>query len=129
MFGKHACKHPIISEVLEKYNVKGDPFQPLYSLSGGNQQKVLLIRELERIPRLVIAYRPSTSLDVLSIQMLINRLVELREKGTAILYIADDLEELLAVSDRIAVISRGRIVASLDAEKASVNEIAKYMVS
>ena len=61
--------------------------------------------------------------------MLINRLVELREKGTAILYIADDLEELLAVSDRIAVISRGRIVASLDAEKASVNEIAKYMVS
>jgi len=78
---------------------------------------------------LVIAYRPSTSLDVLSIQMLINRLVELREKGTAIPYIADDLEELLAVSDRIAVISRGRIVASLDAEKASVNEIAKYMVS
>ena len=129
MFGKHICKHPVILKALEKYNVKGDPSQPLYSLSGGNQQKVLLIRELEKIPRLVIAYRPSISLDVLSTQMLIDKLVELREKGVAILYIADDLEELLAVSDRIVVISRGRIVASLDAEKTSVNEIAKYMVS
>ncbi|HIQ10391.1 MAG TPA: ATP-binding cassette domain-containing protein [Pyrodictium sp.] len=128
MFGKHVCKHTMILNALKKYNVKGGPLQPLYSLSGGNQQKILLIRELEKTPKLVIAYRPSTSLDVLSTQMLINTLVELREKNAAILYVADDLEELLAVSDRIVVINRGRIVASLDAEKTSVNEIAKYMV-
>jgi len=128
LFGKHVCKHTMILKALKKYNVKGEPLQPLYSLSGGNQQKILLIRELEKVPRIVIAYRPSASLDVLSTQMLINRLVELREKGVAILYVADDLEELLAVSDRIVVINRGQIVVSLDAEKTSVDEIAKYMV-
>ncbi|HIP66249.1 MAG TPA: ATP-binding cassette domain-containing protein [Pyrodictium sp.] len=128
LFGKHVCRHTVLLEALKKYNVKGEPLQPLYSLSGGNQQKVLLIRELEKVPKLIIAYRPSSSLDVLSTQMLINRLVELREKGAAILYVADDLEELLAVSDRIIVINRGQIVANLDAERTSVDEIAKYMV-
>jgi simple sugar transport system ATP-binding protein len=80
------------------------------TLSGGNQQKVVLARELSENPDLIIAAHPTRGLDVGATEFVENRLLEQRARGAAILYISTELEEILNLSDRIAVIHRGEIM-------------------
>ena len=80
------------------------------TLSGGNQQKVVLARELSENPDLIIAAHPTRGLDVGATEFVENRLLEQRARGAAILYISTELEEILNLSDRIAVIHRGQIM-------------------
>jgi simple sugar transport system ATP-binding protein len=80
------------------------------TLSGGNQQKVVLARELSENPDLIIAAYPTRGLDVGATEFVENRLLEQRARGAAILYISTELEEILNLSDRIAVIHRGQIM-------------------
>jgi general nucleoside transport system ATP-binding protein len=85
------------------------PDAPIRLLSGGNIQKVILARVFDRDPRVVLANQPTRGLDVGATAQVHRRLLEARERGVAILLISEDLDELLALSDRVAVIARGRL--------------------
>jgi simple sugar transport system ATP-binding protein len=96
-------------------------------LSGGNLQKVILAREISAQPQLMVAVQPTRGLDVGAIESIQTLLLEQREAGTAVLLISEEMEELLALSDRIAVISEGRIMGIVDADKADINELGLMM--
>ena len=97
------------------------------SLSGGNIQKVVLARELSRQPRTLIAAQPTRGLDIGAMEYVHARLLEQRQAGTAILLISEDLDEVLALSDRIAVIFEGRIMGILDCEEATAERLGLLM--
>ncbi|MBA2568554.1 MAG: ABC transporter ATP-binding protein [Actinobacteria bacterium] len=97
--------------VLKAFDVRGGGPETLASaLSGGNQQKVVIAREVERDPRVLIAGQPTRGLDVGAIEFVHRRLVEERDEGRAVLLVSLELEEILSLSDRILVIYEGRIV-------------------
>ena len=100
---------------------------PVRTLSGGNQQKVALARELSRLPRVVIAFQPTWGLDPGATRFVIDSLLSLRESGTAVLYISSELEEVLAVGDRIGVLSGGRIADIVDRADADIERIGMAM--
>ncbi len=97
------------------------------SLSGGNQQKAIVGRELEQNPELLIAVQPTRGLDVGSIEYIHKRLVEQRSKGKAILLVSLELSEIFNLSDRIAIVSNGELVGVVDADKTSENEVGLMM--
>ena len=97
------------------------------TLSGGNQQKVIVARELSRPIKLLVAAQPTRGLDVGSIEYIHNRLVEKRDEGVAVLLISTELDEILQLSDRIAVMYRGQIVGILAIDDASKENIGLLM--
>lgn len=97
------------------------------SLSGGNQQKVIIARELFRDPSLLIASQPTRGLDVGAIEFVHRRLVEQRDKGKAVLLVSLELDEVLALADRIGVIYDGQIVGILSAEEATERKLGVMM--
>jgi simple sugar transport system ATP-binding protein len=102
------------AELVTTYDVRCEgPSATTRLLSGGNIQKLILGRVLERRPRLIIADQPSRGLDVGAVAYVHDRLLEARARGAAILLISEDLDELLALADRIAVIYRGRLGPAL----------------
>jgi len=95
---------------LKEYDVRGGgPQTRAASLSGGNQQKVVVAREVARNPRVLIAAQPTRGLDVGAIEFVHQRLVAERDEGRAILLVSLELDEILSLSDRILVIYEGRI--------------------
>lgn len=97
------------------------------SLSGGNQQKAIVGREMELNPELLIAVQPTRGLDVGSIEYIHKRLVEHRDKGKAVLLVSLELDEILNVSDRIAVVNNGELIGVVDATQTDENEIGLMM--
>ena len=97
------------------------------SLSGGNQQKVIVAREFSRPIKLLIASQPTRGLDVGSIEYIDRRIMEKRDAGAAVLLVSSELDEILALSDRIAVMYRGRIVAVVDADAATKEYLGLLM--
>jgi ABC-type uncharacterized transport system ATPase subunit len=97
------------------------------SLSGGNQQKLVVAREFSRPIQLLIAAQPTRGLDVGSIEFIHNRLVAARDDGAAVLLVSAELDEIMSLSDRIAVMYKGQIIATLDAEQASREKIGLLM--
>jgi len=97
------------------------------TLSGGNQQRVVVAREFSREPRLIIAAQPTRGLDVGATEYVRKKLVEMRDQGKAVLLISADLDEIWALSDRVAVIYEGKIVAVRNIEDTSEQEIGLYM--
>ncbi|MCL1982275.1 MAG: ABC transporter ATP-binding protein [Clostridiales bacterium] len=97
------------------------------SMSGGNQQKAIIAREIDRQPKLLIAVQPTRGLDVGAIEYIHERLIEERGKGKGILLISLELEEALGVSDRTLVIFEGEIVADVDPKEVSYQELGLYM--
>lgn len=100
---------------------------PVGSLSGGNQQKVIVGREFSRPIEFLIAAQPTRGLDVGSIEYIHNRLLEKREDGCAILLVSTELDEVMELSDRIAVMFDGEIIAVVDAEGATKEQIGLLM--
>jgi general nucleoside transport system ATP-binding protein len=99
-------------KLLQQFDVRGgNPQTRASALSGGNQQKVVLAREISRDPRVLIAAQPTRGLDVGAIEFVHRQLVEARDEGEAVLLISLELEEVLSLSDRILVIYEGQIVA------------------
>ncbi|HET7647849.1 MAG TPA: ABC transporter ATP-binding protein [Gaiellaceae bacterium] len=97
--------------LLREFDVRGGtPATPAFALSGGNQQKVVLAREIDGEPKVLIAAQPTRGLDVGAIEFVHRRLVEQRDAGRAVLLVSLELEEILSLSDRILVIYEGRIV-------------------
>jgi simple sugar transport system ATP-binding protein len=103
------------------------PDLPVGNLSGGNQQKVVLAREFSENPALLVAAQPTRGLDVGAAQFVHERLVEKRDQGTAILLISAELDEILALADRIAVIYEGRIMGTFEAGEADEDQIGLLM--
>jgi simple sugar transport system ATP-binding protein len=102
-------------KLLREFDVRGGTAStPASALSGGNQQKVVIAREVHRDPRVLIAAQPTRGLDVGAIEFVHRRLVEQRDAGKAVLLISLELEEVLSLSDRILVIYEGRIVGEYD---------------
>ena len=100
---------------------------PVRILSGGNLQRVILAREIDATPTLLVAVQPTRGLDVGAIEGIHQTLLDLRAKGAAILLISEELEELLALADRIAVMYEGRITATVDPATADIHDIGLYM--
>ncbi|MGG7214546.1 ABC transporter ATP-binding protein [Clostridium nigeriense] len=97
------------------------------SLSGGNQQKGIIGREIQSNPDLLIAVQPTRGLDVGSIEYIHKRLVEQRDSGKAVLLVSLELDEILNVSDRIAIINNGELVGIVDASETDENEVGLMM--
>ena len=114
--------------LIQSFNVK-TPSQetPIKNLSGGNIQKLILARELARKPGVVIAAQPTRGLDISATEYVHQRLLEQRKEGSATLLISEDLDEILALSDRIAVIYEGQIMGEIPAELASPKELGLLM--
>jgi simple sugar transport system ATP-binding protein len=101
--------------------------EPIRTLSGGNLQKIVLGRELKGNPKLIIANQPTRGLDVGSIEFVHKTLIEERDKGAAVLLVSVELDEIMALSDRIAVMFEGRVVAVLDRADATEEKLGLLM--
>ncbi|WP_100486176.1 ABC transporter ATP-binding protein [Sporolactobacillus pectinivorans] len=97
------------------------------SLSGGNQQKVIVAREVDRSPQLLVAAQPTRGLDIGAIEFIHGKLLEEKKKGKAVLLVSFELDEILHLSDRIAVIYEGRIIDIVDSKKTNENELGLLM--
>ena len=115
-------------ELAERFDIRGaDLDAPVASLSGGNLQKVVLAREISANPRLLVAAQPTRGLDLGAAESTRRLLLEQRDAGRAVLVISEELDELLARSDRIAVIYEGRITGIFPAHRADEEEIGLLM--
>ncbi|MCS7249013.1 MAG: ABC transporter ATP-binding protein [Anaerolineales bacterium] len=115
-------------ELVRRFDIRTPSiFTELSALSGGNQQKVIVAREFSRPLKLLIAAQPTRGLDVGSIEYIHHRLLEKRDEGCAVLLISTELDEILQLSDRIAVMYRGRIVATVNAAETTKEELGLYM--
>lgn len=101
---------------------------PVQNLSGGNQQRVVLARELGRKPKVVVAHQPTRGLDVAGMEFVWEKLLELREKGCGVLLVSMDLDEILMLADRVAVMYRGEIVGIWPREEADKHELGLAML-
>lgn len=125
-----AIRRRVGSEV-GRYDVRTPSLDtPAAALSGGNQQKLVLARELGGRPRVILAAQPTRGLDVGAIEFVWRELLaEARTRGVAVLLISADLEEIMALADRIGVLARGRLVGQLDRAEASVELLGRWMLS
>lgn len=114
--------------LIDKYDIRpGNPNQRIESLSGGNQQKLVVSREISKESDLIVASHPTRGLDIKAAAFVHNSLIEERNSGKAVLLVSSDLTELLSLSDRIGVIYNGRIIKIFEAGKTSEKEIGLYM--
>jgi simple sugar transport system ATP-binding protein len=114
--------------LIRQFGIKASSSKaPIGTLSGGNMQKVIMAREISGEPKFLIAAQPTRGVDIGAARALRDELVALRDRGAAVLLISADLEEILSLSDRIMVLSRGQIVAHFRADSADQREIGLYM--
>lgn len=107
-------------KLIKEYDVRTpSPFTAAGKLSGGNQQKVIVARELSRPVKLLIASQPTRGLDVGSIEYIHKEIINMRDRGVAVLLVSAELDEIMSLSDRIAVMYRGEIVATIDRKDAT----------
>ena len=115
-------------QLVEDFDIRTpSAFVPVSGLSGGNQQKVIVAREFSRPIKLLIASQPTRGLDVGSIEYIHRRLIEKRDEGCAILLVSTELDEVMQLSDRIAVMYRGKINAVVDADIVTKEELGLLM--
>ncbi len=115
-------------KLIEDFDVRTpSPFVPTSKLSGGNQQKVIVARELSRDVKLLIASQPTRGLDVGSIEYIHKEIILMRDRGIGVLLISAELDEIMALSDRIAVMYRGQIVTTVDSKTATREQLGLWM--
>lgn len=131
------CRHFILQslaiknhaqDLIEAFDIRASKENILVSqLSGGNQQKIVLAREIAAQPHIIIAMQPTRGLDIGATVAIHSQLLAQRDRGAAILYISTELEEIMTLSDRIAVIYKGEFIAILEAQTATREEIGLLM--
>jgi general nucleoside transport system ATP-binding protein len=115
-------------ELIHRFGIKcPSPETPMKQLSGGNQQRLVLARELSRAPKVLVAAQPTRGLDVGAIEYITEQLRAVRDAGVGVLLISTELEEILTLSDRVAVIFRGRIVGVMERDEAELEQIGLMM--
>jgi simple sugar transport system ATP-binding protein len=115
------------AQLIAEYQIKAAPADRARTLSGGNMQKVILARSLHRDPALVVAVDPTRGLDIGATDYVRGRLLEQRARGAGVLLISEDLDEILALADRIVVIYEGRIVGEVMAGQANAEQLGLMM--
>ena len=115
--------------LIEQYDVRSGqgPATIARSMSGGNQQKAIIAREVDKDPELLIAVQPTRGLDVGAIEYIHNQIVAQRDAGKAVLLVSLELDEVMNLSDRILVMYEGKIVGEFDPKKTTVEELGLYM--
>jgi simple sugar transport system ATP-binding protein len=108
--------------------VSGGIGDPVTALSGGNQQKVIVAREISRDDRIILAVNPTRGIDIGSIEYIHSCLLDERKKGKTILLVSNELSEIMALSDRIGVIHDGEIVKVLKNESLTKEEVGFFML-
>jgi ABC-type uncharacterized transport system ATPase subunit len=133
-FSKHGFLKPKAirahaEKLIEAFDVRSGegPVSPARTMSGGNQQKAIIGREFSLNPELLIAVQPTRGLDVGSIEYIHKRLIEQRDSGKAVLLVSLELDEILDLSDRIAVLSHGEIVGIVQADATDEKEVGLMM--
>ena len=115
-------------KMIKDYQIKAtDPSVTARTLSGGNQQKIILARELNRKPKILIAVQPTRGLDIGATEFVRRQLIEQRDNGSAVLLISTELEEILSIADRIAVIHEGEFMGIIPNENVDIEEIGLMM--
>jgi ABC-type uncharacterized transport system ATPase subunit len=115
-------------KLIQEFDVRTpSPYVSTRKLSGGNQQKVIVARELSRQVKLLIANQPTRGLDVGSIEYIHKEIVAMRDRGAAVLLVSAELDEIMALSDRIAVMYRGQIVATVEAAQVTREQLGLWM--
>lgn len=116
-------------KLIEQYDVRSGqgPVTVARSMSGGNQQKAIIAREIDKDPDLLVAVQPTRGLDVGAIEFIHKQLVAQRDKGKAVLLISFELDEVMDVSDRILVMYEGELVGQFDPKQITVEELGLYM--
>lgn len=121
--------HDYAEKIIEEFDVRSgqDGASFARTMSGGNQQKAIIGREIELDPDLLIAVQPTRGLDVGSIEYIHKRLIEQRDEGKAVLLISLELSEVLNLSDRIAIINSGELIGTVNASETNENEVGLMM--
>jgi simple sugar transport system ATP-binding protein len=115
-------------QVIRDFDVRpADPDLPARALSGGNQQKLIIGREFELRPKLLLVSQPTRGVDIGAIEFIHRKLVALRDAGCAVLLVSAELEEVTALSDRLLIMREGRVVGEVDPKQATVEEIGLLM--
>jgi simple sugar transport system ATP-binding protein len=116
-------------KLIEQYDVRSGqgPITVARSMSGGNQQKAIIAREIDKQPELLVAVQPTRGLDVGAIEYIHKQLIATRDAGKGVLLVSLELEEVMNVSDRILVMYEGEIVGELDPKTTTVQELGLYM--
>ncbi len=115
-------------KLIKQFDIRASgPSIPVDTLSGGNQQKVILSRELSRDIQFLLANHPTRGLDVGSIEYIHQKIIEMRDQGVAVLLISSELDEILSLSDYIAVMFKGQIIAFLPAKKVTKDALGGMM--
>jgi len=116
------------NEIIEGFDVRpANPDLPARSLSGGNQQKLIIGREFKVDPKLLLVSQPTRGVDIGAIEFIHRKLVNLRDAGCAVLLVSAELEEVTSLSDRLLIIHEGRIVGEVDPKSATIEEIGLLM--
>ena len=116
------------SRLVQEFDIRTPSVNtPVSSLSGGNQQKVIVAREFSRPIKLLIASQPTRGLDVGSIEYIHKRIIEKRDEGAGVLLVSPELDEIMKLSDRIAVMYKGKIMAILPAERVTREQLGLLM--
>ena len=130
-YGPHLSKNKMVDYLnllIKEFSIKtGEPKAEISTLSGGNMQKLLMGRELISNPEVIIAAQPTRGLDVSAVEALHDLIVNQRNKGSAIMLISEDLDELFKLSDRLIVIYEGRIIKEFDIDEANTNNVGLAM--
>lgn len=127
-FLKHGKIKEYAKKLIKEFDVRTQSEESTAaSLSGGNQQKAIIAREISRDPALLIAAQPTRGLDVGAIEYIHKRLIEQRDNGKAVLLMSYELDEVMNVSDRIAVMYDGKIIAIVNADETTENELGLLM--
>ena len=115
--------------LIEQYDIRSGqgPITIARSMSGGNQQKAIIAREIDKDPQLLIAVQPTRGLDVGAIEYIHKQIVAQRDAGKAVLLVSLELDEVMTVSDRVLVMYEGEIVGQLDPKTTTVEELGLYM--
>ncbi len=115
-------------KLIEQFDIRTpSPFVEGGSLSGGNQQKLVVAREFSRKPRLLIAAQPTRGIDVGSIEFIHKQIIAQRDEGAAVLLVSAELDEIMSLSDRIAVMYKGQIIETLEAKAATREQLGLLM--
>jgi simple sugar transport system ATP-binding protein len=115
-------------KLIRTFDIRAEsPQEPAGSLSGGNQQKLVVAREMARETTVLVASQPTRGVDVGSIEFIHRRLVEQRDAGLAVLLVSSELDEVLSLADRVAVMYRGRVVALLEGGEIDRDRIGLLM--
>ena len=128
-FIKERAKEEYAYRIIEQYDIRSSlgPKTTVRSMSGGNQQKAIIARELDRDSSLLIAVQPTRGLDVGAIEYIHKQIIKHRDENAAVLLISLELDEVMNLSDRILVMYNGEIVGEFDPKKTNVNELGLYM--